>query len=165
MTAFNVVRFRTKPGREQDFIEGHRDMAAERPDGARRFVLVRTGDNEFCALGEWETFNHIVQARPTMIGFLDRFRDMLEVLSDGLGVTDPVSGEAVVDMGEPAPAPAKKTRRAGVAKRKPASRARATSPRQGKPAAKKRAAKKGAAKAAARKTAKKSARKAGIRRR
>jgi hypothetical protein len=165
MTAFNVVRFRTKQGREQDFIEGHREMAAERPDGARRFVLVRTGDNTFCALGEWDSFDSIVAARPTMIGFLDRFRDMLEELGDGLGVTDPVSGETVVDFGEPAAAPAKKTRRAGIAKRKPASRARGTAARQGKPAAKKRAAKKGAAKAAARKPAKKAASKAGIRRR
>ena len=24
MTAFNIVRFRAKPGREQDFIEAHR---------------------------------------------------------------------------------------------------------------------------------------------
>jgi hypothetical protein len=161
MTAFNVVRFRTRPGRDQDFIEAHRSLGEERPDGARRFVLVRTGDNTFCALGEWETFDHIIQARPIMIGFLDRFRDMLEVLGDEMGVTDPVSGEAVVDFGEPAAAPAKKARRAGVAKRKPASKARATSARQGKPAAKKKV----AAKPAKRKAAKKSARKAAIRRR
>jgi hypothetical protein len=32
-----------------------------------------------------------------MIGFLDEVRDMLEDLGGGLGVTDPVSGEAVVE--------------------------------------------------------------------
>ena len=33
-----------------------------------------------------------------MIGMLDRFRDTLEDLGSGLGVTDPVSGEVVVEM-------------------------------------------------------------------
>ena len=28
MTAFNVVRFRVKPGREQDFVEAHRNANA-----------------------------------------------------------------------------------------------------------------------------------------
>ena len=42
--------------------------------------------------------------RPTMIAMLDSFRDMLEDLGGGLGVTDPVSGEAVAEMGAPKPA-------------------------------------------------------------
>jgi hypothetical protein len=33
-----------------------------------------------------------------MIGILDRFRDTLEELGGDLGVTDRVSGEAVVEM-------------------------------------------------------------------
>ena len=161
MTAFNVVRFRVKPGREQDFIEAHRNMGANRPKGARRFVLVRTGDSTFCALGEWEAFDNIVEARAMMIGMLDGFREMLEDLGGGLGLTDPVSCEAVVEMGEPAAPPAKKARRAAVAKRKPASKARATSPRRGKPAAKKRAAAKTAARKGAKKPGRKKAKKRG----
>jgi len=39
-----------------------------------------------------------------MIAMLDTFRDMLEDLGGGLGNTDPVSGEAVVEMGMPKPA-------------------------------------------------------------
>jgi hypothetical protein len=35
---------------------------------------------------------------------LDTLRDMLEDLGGGLGVTDPVSGEAMVEMGGPKPA-------------------------------------------------------------
>ncbi|HEX3485376.1 MAG TPA: hypothetical protein VHT51_09965 [Micropepsaceae bacterium] len=166
MTAFNIVRFRTKPGREQDFIEGHRSLASEKPERAHRFVLVRTGDNSFCALGEWESFDAIVEARPMMIGFLDRFRDMLEEMGEGLGVTDPVSGEVVVDLGLPASAAApKKTRRTGAAKRKPASKARATSPRLGKPAPKKKAAAKKSPAKTARSKAKKPAGRKILRRR
>jgi hypothetical protein len=41
----------------------------------------------------------IVAARPEMIEVLDGFRQMLEDLGGGLGVTDPVSGEAVVEIG------------------------------------------------------------------
>jgi hypothetical protein len=157
MTAFNVVRFRVKPGQEQDFIEAHRSL--KRPNGARRFVLVKTGDHSFCVVGEWESFDRIVEARPTMIGMLDRFRAMLEDMGGELGLTDPVSGEAVVDLGPPASAPAKKARRASVAKRKPASKARAIPPRRGKPAAKKKPLKKSPARAATRKNAKKAPRK------
>ncbi|HXI99883.1 MAG TPA: hypothetical protein VNH44_01595 [Micropepsaceae bacterium] len=149
MTAFNVVRFRVKPGREQDFIDAHRSANAEGFTGARRFVLIRTGDSTFCAVGEWDTFDHIVNARSQMIGLLDGFRDMLEVLGES-GVTDPVSGEAVLEMGPPA----KKARRAGVAKRKPANKARATSARPGKPAPKKKAAAKPGKKKAAKKPTK-----------
>lgn len=34
-----------------------------------------------------------------MIKELDRTRDLLEDLGGGLGVTDPVSGEAVIEVG------------------------------------------------------------------
>ena len=40
----------------------------------------------------------IVNARPDMIKDLDRWRDLLEDLGGGLGVTDPVSGEVVVSL-------------------------------------------------------------------
>ena len=39
----------------------------------------------------------LAAARPAMIATLDEFRDKLEDLGGGLGVTDPVSGEAVID--------------------------------------------------------------------
>ena len=39
----------------------------------------------------------LVAARPAMIATLDEYRDKLEDLGRGLGVTDPVSGEAVLE--------------------------------------------------------------------
>ena len=97
MTAFNVVRFRVKPGREADFLDAHRKP---HPDfaGFKRFVLIRTGDRTYCAIGEWASQQSIVAARPMMIAMLDTFRDTLEDLGGGLGVTDPASGEVVVEM-------------------------------------------------------------------
>ncbi len=97
MTAFNIVRFRVKPGREQAFIDAHKRMDPVMP-GFLRGALVRTGERTFCMVGEWESFDRLVAARPTMIGMLDSVRDDLEDLGSDLGVTDPVSGDAVVEM-------------------------------------------------------------------
>jgi hypothetical protein len=97
MAAFNVVRFRVKPGREAEFIEAQR---ISRPDfaGFKRFVMIKTGDRTYCAVGEWDSYKSLVAARPKMIARLDAFRDTLEDLGGGLGVTDPVSGESVVEI-------------------------------------------------------------------
>ncbi|HSW05067.1 antibiotic biosynthesis monooxygenase family protein [Aquabacterium sp.] len=97
MNAFNIVRFRVKPGRQEAFIEAHR-RADPNFKGFLRGTLVKTGDQSFCMVGEWDSFDSIVAARPQMIGLLDGFRDELEDLGNGLGVTDPVSGTVVLDL-------------------------------------------------------------------
>ncbi len=101
MTAFNAVRFRVKPGREQDFVRAHDQAHPEGWTGFRRGALIRTGERSFCFIGEWESMAAMTAARPAMIAVLDSFRDTLEELGGGLGVTDPVSGEAVVDYTAP----------------------------------------------------------------
>jgi hypothetical protein len=107
MTAFNVVRFKVKPGNEQQFVDAHRKL---RPafKGFLGGNLIKTGDQTFCFVGEWRTFQNIATARPQMIAFLDGFRDMLEDLGSGLGVTDPVSGQAVAKLAAPKAAKKKK---------------------------------------------------------
>ncbi len=97
MTAFNIVRFCVKPGRENDFLAAHK--AADRGfPGMRRFSMVKTGEGTYCVIGEWASFEKIVAARPSMIAILDTFRDCLMDLGDGLGVTDPVAGIAVMEI-------------------------------------------------------------------
>lgn len=123
MIAFNVVRFRVRPGMEEAFVARHRDAGRDMA-GFRRGALVKTGDRTYCMIGEWGSMGDIVNARPTMIAMLDSFRDMLEDLGGGLGVTDPVSGEAVVEMSMPKPArrkakaKPKKARKASKKKKK-----------------------------------------------
>lgn len=97
MTAYNVVRFRTRPGKEQAFIDAHKKASLD-VSGFRKGALVRTGDRTFCMVGEWNDMDSLAAARPQMIGLLDTMRDMLEDLGGDLGVTDPVSGTAVVDI-------------------------------------------------------------------
>ena len=114
MPAFNAVRFRVRPGFEQEFIEAHR-KTREGFDGFEGGWLVRTGDQTFCVIGQWESFQHLADARPEMIGLLDEMRHMLEDLGGGLGVTDPVSGEVVASFG--VKKPLKKTAKKAAKKR------------------------------------------------
>jgi len=124
MTAFNVVRFRVKPGMEDEFVESHRKLRPEF-EGFLGGSLIRTGEQTFCLIGEWRSFPSIVAARPQMIAILDAYRDMLEDLGGELGITDPVSGEAVARLAAPKAGKrvAKKTARktpkkaAGIAKK------------------------------------------------
>lgn len=97
MAVFNVVRFRCKPGREAEFVDIHREMRLDSP-GARRFTLIKTGDRTYCVIGEWDDSAALVAGRPGMIANLNRIRDTLEDLGNGLGVTDAVSGEVLLDL-------------------------------------------------------------------
>ncbi len=97
MTAFNVVRFRVKPGREQDFLDAHRKAEADWP-GLERANMIKTGDRTYCIIAQWSDTESLARARPSMIATLDSFRDTLEDLGGGLGVTDPVSGPVVLAL-------------------------------------------------------------------
>ena len=67
-------------------------------------------------VGEWASFKKLAAARPETIGILDSFRDDLEDLGGGLGVTDPVAGESVAKLA--ASKPAKKATKATRKKRR-----------------------------------------------
>ncbi len=96
MRAYNIVRFKVKPGQEEAFIAAHKTRQDFR--GFAGGSLVKTGDRTYCFIGTWNSFADIVAARPQMIAMLDSFRGLLEDLGGGLGVTDPVSGEVVVEL-------------------------------------------------------------------
>jgi hypothetical protein len=97
MSAFTIVRFRALPEQVDAFERTFGAQERAMP-GLRRFVLVKTGDRSYCSIGEFDSFDSIVAARPTMRANLDQFRHHLEAFSEELGVTDPVSGEAVLDV-------------------------------------------------------------------
>lgn len=97
MSAFNVVRFRVKPGMDQKFIDAHKELDRNF-SGFNEGHLVKTGDGTYCFIGKWNDMNSIVSNRQNMIAGLDRFRNLLEDLGNGLGVTDPVSGESVMEF-------------------------------------------------------------------
>ena len=97
MAAFNVVRFRVKPGREQDFLDAHKKVDRNWA-GMLHANIIKTGDRTYCIIAEWTDMAALAAARANMIATLDSFRDTLEDLGGGLGVTDPVSGEVVLGL-------------------------------------------------------------------
>ena len=97
MTAFNAVRFRVKPGRDQQFLDAHKNIGSTWPDLVHANII-KTGDRSYCLVAEWKDIDACIKARPNMIATLDSFRDTLEDLGGGLGVTDPVSGPVVLAL-------------------------------------------------------------------
>jgi hypothetical protein len=97
MTAFNVVRFRVKPGREQEFLDAHKRVEPSW-SGLVHANMIKIGERTFCIVAEWTDMDALAKARPNMIATLDSFRDTLEDLGGGLGVTDPVSGSVVLEL-------------------------------------------------------------------
>src|SRR5215217_1284773 len=103
MAAYNVVRMRVKPGREEEFLELNRALDGDwsrrmKENGLRRRSVIKTGERSYCIIGEWDSKAAIQKSIPDMIASLDRARDCLEDLGGGLGVTDPISGEVVVGL-------------------------------------------------------------------
>jgi hypothetical protein len=97
MPAFSTVRFRVKPGRDQHFIDAHRNIAAAWP-GLMHAHIIKTGGRSYCLIAEWPDMDACIKARPNMIGTLDSFRDTLEDLGGDLGVTDPAAGPVVLEL-------------------------------------------------------------------
>jgi Antibiotic biosynthesis monooxygenase len=91
MSAFNAVRFRVKPGRDKDFLDAHNNVRHDWP-GLKHANIIKTGDNAYCIIAKWADAEALAQARPKMIATLNSFRDTLDDLGGGLGVTDAVSG-------------------------------------------------------------------------
>lgn len=96
MSAMNVVHMRAKPGKEDEFVEIHKDMKFDEMKGARSFSIVRSGDRNFIVVGEWDSMEAMIAARPVMVANLDRLRPLLEDLGGGRGVTEPWSGNVVL---------------------------------------------------------------------
>ena len=94
---FNTVRFRVKPGRDQEFLDAHKNVQTNWP-GLKHANMIKTGDHTHCIIAEWTDMESLAMARPNMIATLDSFRDTLEDLGGGLGVTDPISGPVVLAL-------------------------------------------------------------------
>jgi Antibiotic biosynthesis monooxygenase len=105
MTAFNAVRFRVKPGREQEFLDGHRSVKADWP-GLKRANMIKTGERTYCIIAEWTDLDALAAARPHMVASLDTFRATLEDLGGGLGIGAGRPGTEVAEFQKPeAPRP------------------------------------------------------------
>lgn len=97
MRAFNVVKFKVKPGHDDAFLNAHRDGKARWP-GLIHGSIIKTGEASYCLIGEWASAEEMAAARPAMISTLNSFRSALSEIAEGRGVTDAVSGAVVLDI-------------------------------------------------------------------
>jgi quinol monooxygenase YgiN len=97
MTTLNVVKFKVKAGQEEAFLDAHRGGRAKWP-GLDRGRIIKTGEGEYCLVGEWASRDAMAAARPAMIATLDTFRATLDDQGAGKGITDAVSGEVVLSL-------------------------------------------------------------------
>ena len=95
----NVVRYEVKSEYIDDFLKVFSDLPpmGGNYEGLLNQILIKTGDQNYCGVGLWESEDAMVEAMPKMISFLDTMRHMLEEISPELGVTDAVSGSVVVE--------------------------------------------------------------------
>ena len=63
MTAFNAVRFRVKPGRDQEFLDAHKEIVGSWA-GLRHVNMIKTGDRNYCIIAEWTDMDALTKARP-----------------------------------------------------------------------------------------------------
>lgn len=103
MEVANVVRMRVKPGCERQFLDTQAQARSQDWPGLRGAYIVKTGERDFCFVGEWDSMDAMAAQRSSMIAELDKVRDLLEDRGGGLGVTDPVSGEIVLRLKAPQP--------------------------------------------------------------
>jgi hypothetical protein len=99
MTAYGIVRTRIKAGREQELFNLIGQQ--RQPKGLRRNVFVRLGGDRYCSLLEWDSYQALVNGRVEGRKVMDAIRHLLEDMGGDLGVTYPVSGEAIYEFQRP----------------------------------------------------------------
>ena len=86
------VRFLVKEGEVDAFVAA---CETNPKYGEISSYIVKTGDLTFVWNAIFESEQALIDARPGMIGNLNRLRDHLQEISSELGVTDPVSGPVI----------------------------------------------------------------------
>ena len=94
MKAYNVVRFRPKPGLEGEFERLFAELDRQFA-GLIKVCLVKADNGAYFSVGEWKDFRSLEQARLSMARNLDHFRETQIDNGGGMGVTDPISGTVI----------------------------------------------------------------------
>lgn len=59
---FNLVRFRVKPDRDQEFLDARRKVQANWP-GLEHVNMIKTGDRTCCVIAHWTEIDSLAKAR------------------------------------------------------------------------------------------------------
>ena len=95
----NVVRSKVKEDKKDEYIKKLKEFfdSMKGTDGLISMKQIITSSNNMCIIGEWKDEQSIAKARDKMIAGLDSVRPLLEEISPELGVTDPVSGQVIME--------------------------------------------------------------------
>ena len=91
----NVVKYKIKDGSKDECLKKINEMPKYEDLISSKYI--ETGANSYCFIGEWVSEGVYKAAYPKLIEFLDTIRDFLKEISPELGVTDLVSGTAVIE--------------------------------------------------------------------
>ena len=92
----SVVKFVTKPGHSEDFVEICKQNEFRKINGLIEATLIQTDENKFTWISEFDDISKLVDAQDTFVAHLDTWRHLLENITIDNGVTDPESGQIVV---------------------------------------------------------------------
>ena len=85
----SAVRFVVK----QDMGDAFKEVSKKtQNDGMLDSYFIKIGKRAFMWVGVFESEQHLIYARPSLIANLDMMRHLLEKITPDLGVTDPASG-------------------------------------------------------------------------
>ena len=92
----STVRFLVKDGCVDKFIEKHNEPGDIDQTGiGLNQYLIRSGDRSFTWIGMFESETAIAEVRPNLVQKLDKVRNLLEEISQEIGISDPASGPVI----------------------------------------------------------------------
>ncbi len=92
----SVVKFVTKPGHSEDFVERCKQNENQKINGLIEATLIQTDENKFTWISEFDNISKLVDAQDTFVAHLDTWRHLLGNNMIDSGVTDPESRQIVV---------------------------------------------------------------------
>ena len=100
MTKFaSSVRFKVRPGSVDKVRNLFVNYDISTLGGALSHEVIEFGEGKFQTTVIWESEQCLADARPELVAFLNTIRADLEELSPELGVTDPISGKLIAELG------------------------------------------------------------------
>ena len=91
----NVIKYKIKDGSKDECLKKINEMSKYEDLISSKYI--ESGANSYCFIGEWVSEGVYKAAYPKLIELLDTIRDFLKEISPELGVTDLVSGTAVIE--------------------------------------------------------------------
>ena len=79
------------------FIQAFKVFNISDYEDALSHQVVDCGEGKVSTTVQWQSQDALIEVRPALISFLDSVRLLLEEISPELGVTDPISGEIILE--------------------------------------------------------------------